>query len=297
VSRNVTGSALQPARLAIRRAVMRRHLRSVAAGRTMVLNLELGDKEIDSAALLVAEAAPLEADHADFKRLVSSMKTSGLADAVVDGLSSRDPVLRTRSLRVAGAMRMESLVMWIGPLLWSREPSVRSAAARTLGRIGGWRAADALLIAIQRLGPRPVLVIALARAAPDLYLEAILRSPQRRSVHPAVALAAGLRRRRTATFVLMGQMAGGSRRMRVACCRALGWIGAPVGTQALCTALADRDWHVRTAAAKALGSISTYEPGPLLEVCLTDRNPRMQRAARDAIRRLTRPVSAEVGET
>jgi HEAT repeat protein len=85
--------------------------------------------------------------------------------------------------------------------------------------------------------------------------------------------------------------------MRVACCRALGWIGAPVGTQALCTALADRDWHVRTAAAKALGSISTYRPGPLLEVCLTDRNPRMQRAARDAIRRLTPPASAGQGET
>jgi HEAT repeat protein len=194
-------------------------------------------------------------------------------------------------------MRMETLVMWIGPLLWAREPSVRSAAAHALGRIGGWRAADALLAAIQRLGQRPALVIALARAAPDLYLEAVLRAPQRRSVHPAVAMAAGIRRRRTAIFVLMDQMASGSRRMRVACCRALGWIGAPVGTQALCTALADRDWRVRMSAAKALGSISTYQPGPLLQMGLTDRNPRMQRAARDAMRRLSRPVSAGQSET
>jgi HEAT repeat protein len=292
----VTGSALQPARLAIRRTMLRRNIRSVVAGHSTVLNLDLGDREIDSSALLVEEAARLDADSAAFWRLASAMRHSGVADAVVDGLSSRDPILRTRCLRVAGTMGMESLVMWIGPLLWSREQSVRSAAARALGRIGGWRAADGLLIAIQRLGPRPVLIIALARAAPDLYLEAILRSPQRRSVHPAVAMAAGLRRRRTAIFALMAQMAGGSRRMKVACCRALGWIGAPVGTEALCTALADRDWRVRMAAAKALGSIPTYHPGPLLQVALTDRNPRMQRAARDAVRRLGGPVSSGQGE-
>ncbi len=292
MSRTVTGSALQPARLAIRRTKIRRHIRSVVAGNSTVLNLDLSDKELDSAALLVEEAARLDVNSSPFARLASSMKQAGLADAVIDGLSSRDPVLTTRCLHVAGTMHMESLVMWIGPLLWSREPSVRSAAARALGRIGGWRAADALVVAIQRLGPRPVLIIAMARAAPDMYLEGILRSRRRRGVHPAVAIAAGIRRRRTATFVLIAQMAGGTRQMRVACCRALGWIGAPVGVEALCTALGECDWRVRVAAAKALGSISTYRPGTLLRMCLTDRNPRIRHAARDAMRRLSRRASA-----
>lgn len=267
---------------------MRRHIHSVAAGNSPVLNLDLNDKEVDSAELLVEVAAPLDPDSADFKMLALSMTRAGLADAVIDGLGSRDPILRARSLRVAGAMRMEPLVVWIGPLLWSRDPSVRSAATRALGRIGGARSADALLVAIQRLGPRPMLVIALARAAPDLYLEAVLRTPQRRSVHPAAAMAAGIRRRRTASFVLIAQLEGGSRRMRIACSRALGWIGAPVGSQALSTALADRDWRVRMSAAKALGSMSSYQPGALLQMCLMDRNPRVQRGARDAIRKLNR---------
>ncbi len=290
-----TGNALRPARLAIRRSLIRRQIRAVAAGNSADLKLDLNDKEVDSAALLVAEVAYLEAAGASFARLTSVMRHNGLADAVADGLSSRDPMLRARHLRIAGAMRMESLVTWIGPLLWSREVSVRSAAARALGRIGGARSADALLVAIQRLGARPMFVIALARAAPDLYLETVLRSPQRRSVHPAVAMATGIRRRRTATFALMAQLAVGSRRMRVVCSRSLGWIGAPVATQALSTALTDRDWRVRMSAARALGSIPTYQAGALLQMCLTDRNPRVQRGARDAIRRLSPPVRANKG--
>jgi hypothetical protein len=295
MSRTTMGGALQPARLAIRRSLIRRHIRSVIAGNSTVLNLDLNDKEVDSAALLAEEAAHLKADGAAFAHLASAMRQGGLVDAVTDGLSSRDPMLRARHVRVAGAMRMEPLVTWIGPLQWSREPFVRSAAARALGRIGGARSADALLVAIQRLGPRPMFVIALARAAPDLYLETVLRSPQRRSVHPAVAMAAGIRRRRTATFALMAQMAGGSRRMRVVCSRALGWIGAPVSTEALSTALADRDWRVRMSAAKALGSISQYQPGALLQMCLTDRHPRVQRGARDAMRKLGGPAGALQG--
>jgi hypothetical protein len=39
----------------------RRHIRSVVAGSSSVLHLDLGDKDIDSAALLVEEAAPLDA--------------------------------------------------------------------------------------------------------------------------------------------------------------------------------------------------------------------------------------------
>jgi HEAT repeat protein len=73
------------------------------------------------------------------------------------------------------------------------------------------------------------------------------------------------------------------------------WSCAPVAAQALSAALADRDWRVRMSAARALGSIPAYQAGAQLHMCLADRNPRVQRGARDAIRRLSPPVSADKG--
>jgi len=288
LTRAVSVRPLQPAKAAIRRALIRRHLRKVAAGKSQVMHIDLNDREIDSSELLVELAAPLDPDSDPFRRLASAMRRSGVADAVIDGLASRESRVRARSARVAGAMRMEQLVPWITPLMWSREPEVRSSAARALARIGGVRSADAILMAIQRLGPRPSLIVALARAAPDLYLEGVLGGSRPRDVQRAVALAAGLRGRRTATAALILQLRSGSRRVRTASSRALGWLGAPAGVTELTLALGHRDWWVRMSAAKALGAIPTYRPGPHLQTCLIDRNPRVQRSARDALRRLRR---------
>jgi HEAT repeat protein len=279
---------LEPTRIAFRRALIRRHLRMVAAGKSQVLNIELKDRDIDASVLLLAVVKPLDPDGDPFRRLASAMRRSGAENAVMDGLASRESIVRARSARIAGAMRMEQVVPWITPLLWSREPTVRSSAARALARIGGVRSADALLMAIQRLGPRPSLILALARAAPDLYLEGVLGGTELRAEQPAVAMAAGLRGRRVATAALILQLRSGSRRARVASCRALGWLGAPAGVLELTVALANRDWWVRMSAAKALGAIPTYRPGPQLQACLMDRNPRVQRSARDALRRLGR---------
>jgi len=288
LTRTVNVRPLEPTRLAIRRALIRRHLRAVAAGTSQLVHIDLNDRLIDSSALLVELIASVDSDSDAVRRLASAMQRSGVEDAVIDGLASRASIVRARSARIAGAMRMEQLVPWLTPLLWSREPVVRSSAARALGRIGGVRCADALLKAIQRIGPRPSLIVSLARAAPDLYLEAVLGGPQPRGVHPAVAMAAGLRGRRTATAALILHLRSGSRRARIASCRALGWLGAPAGVAELTLALEHRDWWVRMSAAKALSAIPTYRPGPQLHACLLDRNPRVQRSARDAIRRLSR---------
>jgi HEAT repeat protein len=288
LTRVVNIRPLAPTRLAIRRAVIRRHLRKVAAGKSQFLNIELKDREIDTSLLLLEMVKPLDPDSDPFRRLASAMRRSGADNAVIDGLASRESIVRARSARIAGAMRMEPLVPWITPLLWSREPTVRSSAARALATIGGVRSADALLIAIQRLGPRPSLILALARAAPDLYLEGVLGGSESRGEEPAVAMAAGLRGRRVATAALILQVRSGSRWARIASCRALGWLGAPAGVLELTLALANRDWRVRMSAAKALGAIPAYRPGPQLQACLTDRNPRVQRSARDALRRLGR---------
>ena len=288
LTRVVNIRPLEPTRLAIRRALIRRHLRKVTVGKSQFLNIELKDREIDTSLLLLEMVKPLDPDSDPFRRLASAMRRSGADNAVIDGLASRESIVRARSARIAGAMRMEQLVPWITPLLWSREPTVRSSAGHALATIGGVRSADALLMAIQRLGPRPSLILALARAAPDLYLEGVLGGSGWRGEQPAVAIAAGLRGRRVATAALILQLRSGSRRARIASCRALGWLGAPAGVLELTLALANRDWWVRMSAAKALGAIPAYRPGPQLQACLTDRNPRVQRSARDALRRLGR---------
>lgn len=283
----VRGRPLEP-RLAIRRALVRRHLQAVAAGKSDRLRIDLRDGKINSSELLVDLIASLDPESISVRQIATAIKRSGLADTVIDGLGSREPIVAARSARIAGAMRMEQVVPWLTPLLWSRWPTVRDSATRALSNIGGVRSADALLMAIQRTGPRPSLILALARAAPDLYLEALLGGSQLRAVHPAVATAAGLRGRRTATAALILQLGTGSRRARKASSRALGWLGAPAGIPALTIALEQGDWWVRMSAAKALGAIKAYQPGPPLQACLADRNPRVRRSAQDAIRRLSR---------
>ncbi len=288
LTRGVRARPLEPARLAIRRALVRRHLHAVIAGKSDTLKIDLQDGEINSSALLVELMAPLDHESLAFRQIASAIKRSGAADAVIDGLGSRDPIVRARSARMAGAMRMEQAVPWLTSLLWSKAPAVRDAAARALARIGGVRSAGALLMAIQRIGPRPSLIVALARAAPDLYLEAVLGGSQLRAAHPAVAMAAGLRGRRTAAAALILQLRTGSRRARKASSRALGWLGTSGGIPELTLALEHRDWSLRMSAAKALGAIPAYRPEPQLKACLADRNPRVRRSAQDAIRRLSR---------
>jgi len=256
-----------------------------------MLKIDLRDGEVDSSALLVELVAPLEPDSDTFRRLASAMKRSGAADAVIDGLAARESITRTRSARIAGAMRMEEVVPWLAPLLCSRAPAVRDSAARALARIGGVRSADALLLAIQRMGPRPSLIVALARAAPDLYLEAVLGGSQPRAIQPAVAMAAGLRGRRTATAALILQLRFGTRRARTASSRALGRLGAATAIPELTLALEHRDWRVRMSAAKALGAIPAYRTWSQLRVCLSDHDLRVRRSAFYALRRLRRQMS------
>jgi len=286
--RTAKARPLAPPWLAIRRALVRRHLHAVVAGKSDRLRIDLRDGEINSSALLVDLIAPLDPDSISFRQIATAIKRSGLADTVIDGLGSRDPVVAARSAQIAGAMRMEQVVPWLTPLLWSRWPTVRESATRALAKIGGVRSADALRLAIHQIGQRPSLIVALARAAPDLYLEAVLGGSQLRNALPAVATAAGLRGRRTATAALILQLGKGSGRARKASSRSLGWLGARAGIPDLTIALEHRDWRVRMSAAKALGAMPAYQPGPRLRACLADRNPRVRRSAQDAIRRLSR---------
>ena len=83
-------------------------------------------------------------------------------------------------------------------------------------------------------------------------------------------------------------LVSGSRKERVVACRALGWIGARRSVPVLIAAIADREWKVRLSAAKSLAALHAPARGAALEALLADRHPRVQKAGRQAQRRLAR---------
>jgi len=282
------GVVIEHARVSVGRSMVRRRLRAVADGRAAAIEIDLHRGPVD----VVGELAHLTARMADgsppLARLQAAFDRTGACDAAIDGLASRVAVHRIRSARSVGALKAERAVAWVAPLLSADEAEVREAAARALGRIGGVRSADALGRAIERRGATRTLIVELSRAAPDLYLEAALFGPRRAGVIPAVAAAAGLRRRQTAVGPLLALLVSGSRKERVVACRALGWIGARRSVPVLIAAIADREWKVRLSAAKSLAALHAPARGAALEALLADRHPRVQKAGRQAQRRLAR---------
>jgi HEAT repeats len=288
--RQLPGAAgvLRPVRRAVDRAAFRRRLHRVAEGRARVRALDLGSAPDDSASILAAECRRLPVGSPSLKRLIAGLHRSGALDQIVDGLAVRDRDILLRSVRLAGALRLEAVVPWLEPLLASSHAPLRAAAARALGRIGGVRAANALVRGLTwRRGSTARLVLELARAAPDLYLETKLVDPQLRRIRPSLALAAGLRRRRTSLPALLDLLETGSRTERAVSARAIGWIGSLDAGAAVVYALSDPEWQVRNAAAKALGWLAGVGEAELT-FSLLDRQPRVRRATGDALRRRRR---------
>jgi HEAT repeat protein len=163
---------------------------------------------------------------------------------------------------------------------------VRDAAARALGRIGGTASAEALLRAIRRDRPTRTLIVELARAAPDLFLETALCSPKRAGTRSAVVIAAGLRGRRAAVSPLLALLVSGNRKERAVACRALGWIRAEIALPTVAASLGDGDWKVRMSAVKALTRLGVGAYVFELQALRSDPDPRVRRTGRIATRRL-----------
>ena len=276
----------------LRRASLRRQLDAVAAGSSSRLRFDVEASTFDPSGVLAEVAAQMQVGSVGLRRLVAAFHLSGAVNRVIDGLGASNAERQIRSCRTLGALRLEAALPWVTPLLRARDWRVSASAARALGRIGGVRSADALLAAIQRRGPRRAFVVALALAAPDLYLESALSSHLHRGTLGAVAVAAGLRRRRTAIGPLTALLGAGTNRQRLICCRALGWTHAQSAIQPVMQALFDRDWRVRISAIKsvtALVGASQYgqpEVVTNVELLFRDPDPRVRKAAYGAARRL-----------
>ena len=276
-----------------RRAGLRRQLVGIAAGKITRLRFELEASTFDAASVLSQVAARMHADSVELQRLAAALDESGWLQNVTTGLAGAGTERQIRACRTIGALRLEAALPWIAPLLRASDTKVSAAAARALGRIGGARSADALLAAIQRRGPRRAFIVALADAAPDMYLETALRSRLHQRTLGPVAVAAGLRRRRTAIRPLTQLMSSGTHRQRVMCCRALGWSKTRLAIPSVLQALADPDGRVRISAIKSLTALQAVSPPDQLQIFLQieslaqDPDFRVRGAARRSVRRLT----------
>lgn len=251
------GGLVHDMSVALKRAALRRRLDAVASGSRDTLPVDLGDREVDLPGLIDSAAQRFGAMSPEFQRVAMGLKRTGAYDTAIDQLAAADPVRRARSARLAGALRMEQAVPWLGALLRATDAWTRDAAARALARIGGARSAECLLRAASRRPHSPTLLIGLAKASPDLFLDAAVSAPRSSLSREAAALAAGLRRSMASVAALRDMLASSpSGRERAAACRALGWIRAGAAGPALARALHDPDADVRRSAMKAMRSLA-----------------------------------------
>lgn len=277
---------------AVRRAMLTRRVRAIASGKAGALTVDLGDVGLDPGAAFLEVTRSFQAGSPAMSRLVEALRSSGTIDRLLDGLADDDGRRRQSCARLAGALRLEAAVPWLGIQLQAAERPARRTAARALGRIGGARSAEVLLAALRsRRLPWSRLIIELSRAAPDLFIESALRSQRNVAVRAQLAAAAGLRGRKSAIESLRHLAVEGTERERATACRALGLIGGPEAAPEFSSALSHRAWRVRWAAARALGEIRDPSWLPELQETLYDPHPSIRYAAARALR-LTRTGAA-----
>ncbi|HEX6351263.1 MAG TPA: HEAT repeat domain-containing protein [Candidatus Dormibacteraeota bacterium] len=282
------------ARKALARNRFRWRLEAVIAGSATAAPLEPGLEPDDLLAALLEAAVSASSEMGARLRLLNGVASGPLRDLLYQRFGEDEPARRVPAMQIAGLLGMGECIPLLARAAAGTDATVREAAARALGRIGGAGAADALVRAIRWRRESAVrLTLELARAAPVLYLERALLDLEFAPVRGWLALAAGLRRRPSAVASLVHVLATGSRFERIAACRALGWIGDPSVLPAIGYLLKDPGWQVRWAAARALGQIG--EPGCLaeLEENLQDRNLKVRVGTAGAIARLTQATTSE----
>ena len=187
------------------------------------------------------------------RRIAEAFRRAGVSDELLDALVSPDPVTRASAARLCGSLRLTEAVIWIGDLLQDEDPVVRDTAIRALSELGGRRAVETLLGAVERFTLHR-LAIGLARAATDMDIEALMRQPASEKAATVTVLACGLRRDALRVAPLLG-IAHDRRwpvQVRIAACRSLGMIGDPSAVGGLdILAEKDPDPGVKKAAAQA----------------------------------------------
>jgi HEAT repeat protein len=248
-------SLFHTAREALQRSALQRLVRSAATSDDESVAIDVDEIGAEGIELLCKMAVAFSIGDPRARRLELAFTRTGSMDRIVSRLFAPNVDLQVQSLRVIGALRIDSATTWIVPMLGAGDRAVREAAARALGRIGGTSCAQALLETIETRGANRIVVTELARCAPDQFLEVAIRDSQSQSVKLAAVTAAGLRGSRAAISPLTALLGSGSTLERIAACRALSWIGSANAIAAVRAAQSDVQPAVRSAAGRALKAL------------------------------------------
>jgi HEAT repeat protein len=208
------------------------------------------EAEPAAAAELLAFATALSRGSEATRRLRLALERDA-REALLDQLAARHTPERLLAVQLCGALELEEAVPWLELRLNDRKRVVREAAARSLGRIGGSRAAEVLLRALPRERvPWFRLTVELAKAAPWLYLDTALADPEWHQQRPALMTALAVRRRDLPASDFLASAPISGPRDLIAACHVL---ARSTGATAWIAALLDHpDRRVRAAADRAL---------------------------------------------
>ncbi len=241
---------------------------ALAGERQVVLNVsaaELLAEPYKVGAVIVAALAEAGPGLTGQWRITEPFRRSGLSDALLNSLVSPNPLTRAAAARLCGALRLTGSLIWIEDLVRDKNPKVREAAIRALGLVGGRRAVEALMAAADTI-PTHRLAIALAMAASDLDIEALMRQPASEKAAVVTVLACGLRHDTLRVPPLLG--IAHDRRwpkaVRIAACKSLGMIADPGSADGLRTLVQrEPDADVKKAAVHAQRRLhASAEVGP-----------------------------------
>ncbi|MFE9776193.1 HEAT repeat domain-containing protein [Streptomyces sp. NPDC005931] len=223
--------------------------------------------------------------------LVRLCEVRGAAADAVGDLGSRSPVRRGRAAHVLGQLRHREAAAPLCRLLDDRDPEVRTAAARALGRTGDPTAVPHLLASLYgpRTVPPKVVSASLVALGADAWpaVTAGLRDPQSlvRAVAIEVLGATGAIAR--VPDIVRALREDPEAEVRIRAARALGRLGMPDGLEPLLAAvLPGRPVALRIVAAGALGQLGAVAATGSLTELLGDTDPHVAAAATRALLRL-----------
>jgi hypothetical protein len=290
----------------LRRSIPRRHLRRRARFAAAL-------ERLDVAALrsLAGEASHTEAAARDlgievervWERLTPAdadllryhVRAAGIAGTLMRATHSWVARRRIRAATVLGDLRLSESARDLDRLLRDRDPRVRLAAARALGRIATPEAARLLISALEQgLVPEQRLVEALGApwAAGPVLLA--FRAPRTVAMRVPLADALGRARSPQAVEAFAAAMPAAATELRIRMVRALARIGSPGAVDAVRGTMSDPNWRVRAQAAWSLARLGDATATALLEQGLADASPWVRANCTAALRRLaqgaTRPA-------
>jgi len=213
--------------------------------------------------------------------LGSNVKGVRLAER---GLDDEDPDVRAAAAASLGEMKSHVAIPKLRLALTDKAPQVSFSAAKSLWQLGDRSGRRVLLDILQ--GERPASDNFLQSSKRDMQRK--LQDPKRLAVMGAEKGAGALLGPFSVGIPLMKELRGeGSGSPRAVSATLLATNPDDEAIEALKTALTDRDWTVRAAAARALGRLGRPELGDFLASSLEDSKPGVRYAAAVSVIRLT----------